>query len=117
MRVLPTRIEKVLDRLRQRYGVSGDLSSKPKIIAIRNGQKVLSDLNSLKMYNEDLNTLEIFAMAHDEVKKLSGQLFLDAASRLPRILKQQYLDYLNKKGLDLMQSSRVGVSEISWEMN
>ena len=92
-----TRIEKALDRLRQRYGVSGGLSSESKIIAIRSGPKVLNDLNSLKMYNEDL-TLEIFAMAHDEVKKLSGQLFLDTASRLPRVLKQQYLDYLNKIG-------------------
>ena len=110
-----TRIEKVLDRLRQRYGVSGGLTSEPKIIAIRNGPKVLSDLNSLKMYNEDLNTLEIFAMAHDEVEKLSGQLFLDTASRLSHVLKQRYLDYLNKKGLDL---NRPGSSlfEISWEI-
>ena len=96
-----TRIEKALDRLRQRYGVSGGLTSEPKIIAIRNGPKVFDDLNSLKMYNEDLNTLEIFAMAHDEVEKLSGQLFVDTASRLPHVLKQRYLDYLNKKGLDL----------------
>ena len=53
------------------------------------------------MYNEDFNTLEIFAMAHDEVEKLCGQLFLDTASRFPHVLKQRYLDYLNKKGLDL----------------
>ena len=104
-----TRIEKALDRLRQRYGVSGGLTSEPKIIAIRNGPKVLSDLNSLKMYNEDLNTLEIFAMAHDEVEKLSGQLFLDTASRLPHVLKQRYLDYLNKKRI-IFESSRVRVS-------
>ena len=96
-----TRIEKALDRLRQRYGVSGGLTSEPKIIVIRYGPKVLGDLNSLKMYNEDLNTLEIFAMAHDEVEKLSGQLFLDTTTRLPHVLKQRYLDYLNKKGLDL----------------
>ena len=71
----------------------------------------LSDLNLLKLYNEDLNILAIFAMAHDEVEKLSGQLFLYIASRLPRALKQQYLDYLEKKGLDL--NSRF---EISWEI-
>ena len=53
------------------------------------------------MYNENLNTFEIFAMAHDEVEKLSGQLVLDTASRLLHALKQRYLDYLNKKGLDL----------------
>ena len=35
-----TRIEKALDRLRQRCGVSGGLTSEPKIIAIRNGPKV-----------------------------------------------------------------------------
>ena len=40
-------------------------------------------------------------MAHDEVDKLFGQLFLDTACRLPHALEQKYLDYLNKKGLDL----------------
>ena len=34
------RIEKALDRLRQRYGVSGGLTSEPKIMAIRHGVKV-----------------------------------------------------------------------------
>ena len=33
------RIEKALDRLWQRYGVSNDLTTEPKIIAIRNGPK------------------------------------------------------------------------------
>ena len=53
------------------------------------------------MYNENLHTLEIFAMAHNKVEMLSGQLFLDTASHLPHALKQRYLDYLNKKRLDL----------------
>ena len=34
------RIEKALDRLRQRYGVPSGLTSEPKIIEIRNGSKV-----------------------------------------------------------------------------
>ena len=96
-----TRIEKALERLRQRYGVSGGLTTEPKVKAVRNGPKVSHDLNSMKIFNEDLNTLEIFAFAHDEVDKLSGQLLLDTASRLPNTLKRRYLDYLNKKGLDL----------------
>ena len=104
-----TCIEKALDRLKQRYGISGGLTSEPKIIAMRNGLKVLSDLDSLKMYNEDLNTLAIFAMANDEVEKLSGQLFLDTASRLPHVLKQRYLDYLNKKRIRF-ELSRIRVS-------
>ena len=95
------RIEKALDRLRQRYGVSGGLTSEPNIIAIRNGPKVSFDLNSMKMFNEDLNTLEVFAFAHDAAEKLSGQLLLDTANRLPNILKRHYLDYLDKKGLNL----------------
>ena len=81
------RIEKVLNRLRQRYGVSGSLTSEPKVKAIRNGAKVAFNLSSLKMFNEDLNTLEVFAYAHDEVHKLSGQLLLDTAGRLPNLLK------------------------------
>ena len=95
------RIERALDRLRQRYGVSGGFTSEPNIIAIRNGPKVSFDLNSLKMFNEDLNTLEVFAFAHDEAEKLSGQLLLDTASRLPTLLKRRYLDFLDRKGLNL----------------
>ena len=68
MRGLTTsqRIEKALDRLRQNYGVSGGLSSEPKVMAIRNAPKVTNDLPSLKMFLEDLNTLEVIAFAHDE---------------------------------------------------
>ena len=51
------RIEKALDRLCQRYGVSGGLTSEPKIMAIRHGVKVSFNATSLKLYNEDLNTL------------------------------------------------------------
>ena len=50
------RIEKALDRLRQRYGVSSGLTSEPRVIAIRHGAKVNFTASSLKMYNEDLNT-------------------------------------------------------------
>ena len=95
------RIEKALGRLRQRYGVSGGLTSEPKIIAIRNGSKVAFNASSMKMYNEDLNMLEVYAFAHDEVDKLSGQLLIDTASRLPNLLKRRYLDYLDKKGLNM----------------
>ena len=56
---------------------------------------------SLKSYNEDLNTLEVFAYAHDEVEKLSRQLLMDVANRLPSVLKRRYLDYLKKFGPDL----------------
>ena len=95
------RIEKALDRLRQRYGVSGGLTTEPEIIDIRHGSKVVFDVSSLKSFNEDLNTLEVFAYAHDEVEKLSGQLLLDVASRLPAVLKRRYLDYLARMKLSL----------------
>jgi len=98
------RIEKALDRLRQRYGVSEGLPSEPKVMAVRNGPKVSFTLTSLKMFNEDLNTLEIFTYAHDEVEKLSGQLLMDTANRLLNVLKRRYLDYLNKMNLKLNQS-------------
>ena len=95
------RIEMALDRLRQRYGVPAGLTSEPKIIEIRNGPSVSFNVNSLKQFNEDLNTLEVFAYAHDEYQKLSGQLLLDVASRLPGNLKRRYLDYLSRLKLDL----------------
>ena len=95
------RIEKALDRLRQRYGVSGELTSEPTVIAVRNGPKVSFTSTSLKLFNEDLNTPEVFAHAHDEVEKLSGQLLIDTGNRLPSLMKRRYLDYLNKRNLYL----------------
>ena len=94
------RIEKALDRLRQRYGVFGCLTPEPKVKAIRNGAKGAFNSPSLKMFNEDLNTLGVFAYAHDEVHKLSGQPLLDTAGRLPNLLKRRYFDFLDKKHLD-----------------
>ena len=59
----------------------------------------------LKLFNKDLNTLEVFAHAHNEVEKLSGQLMLDTANRLPGTLKRRYLDYRDKMRVDLNQPS------------
>ena len=81
--------------------MSGGLTSEPKVKAMRNGAKVAFNSSSLKMFNEDLNTIEVFAYAHDEVHKLSGQLLLDTAGRLPNLLKRRYLDFLDKKHLDM----------------
>ena len=93
--------EKALDRLRQRYGVSGRLTTEPQLIDIRHGSKVAFNVSSLKSFNKDLNNLEVFAYAHDEVGKLSGQLLLDVARRLPGVLKRRYLDYLAQMKLNL----------------
>ena len=103
MRGLSTskRVEKALQRLSERYGVPGGLTAEPAIVEIRNGLRVLHNVVSLEKFREDLNTLEVFAYAHNEIKKLSGQLLLDVANRLPGVLKRQYLDYLNNLGLDL----------------
>ena len=87
-------IEKALSRLRQRYGVTGGLTSEPKIIAIHRGPKVSHTSVSLKLFNEDLNTMKVFAYAHGEYNGLSGQLLLDTANGLPNLLKSRYLDYL-----------------------
>ena len=95
------RIEKALERLRQRYGVSGGLTSEPKVKEIRNGTKVAFNIDSLKQFNEDLNTLEVLAYAHNQVDKLSGQLLLDTAKRLPNIMKRRYLDFVDRCRLDL----------------
>ena len=92
------RIERSLDRLRQRYGVCGGLTSEPKVAKIRTGPWVAMSVASLKAFNEDLNTLKVYARAHDELYKLSGQLMLDTANRLPGVLKRRYLD---KKNIDL----------------
>ena len=103
MRGLSTseRVEKALERLSERYSVPGGLTAEPAIVDIRNGSRVLHNVVSLKKFREDLNTLEVFAYAHNEIEKLSGQLLLDVANRLPGLLKRQYLDYLDHLGLDL----------------
>ena len=96
MRCMSTaqQIKKALARLRQRFGVSGGLTTEPKIIDIRLGPRVVFNTASLKSYNEDLNTSEVFAYAHDEVEKLSGQLLMNVVNCLPGVLKRRYLDYL-----------------------
>ena len=85
--------------------MSSGLTSEPKVIAIRHGAKINFTASSLKMYNEDLNTLEVFAYALDEYNKLSGQLLLDTANRSPSALKRRYLDFLDKNGISLNQPS------------
>ena len=96
------RIEKALDRLRQRYGISGGFSYEPKVRrAFRHGPKVSFNVASLKSFNEDLNILKVVVYAHDEVEKLSGQLLLDTSSRSPKIWKRRCLDYLDKMPLNL----------------
>ena len=87
--------------MHQRYGVSGGLTSEPKIIEIRNGLKITHTVTSLKFFNKDFNTLEVFTYAHDKVENLSGQLLMDTACRLPGTSKRRYLDYLDKSRFDL----------------
>ena len=62
--------------------VSGDLTSETEIMAIRHGVKASLNAKSIKLYNENLNTLEVYAYAHDEYEKLYGQLLLDTAKRI-----------------------------------
>ena len=111
-------IENALDRLPSALRCVEWLTSEPKVIAIPHGAKVNFTASSLTMYNEDLNTLEIFAYAHDEYNKLSGQLLLDTANRSPSALKRRYLDFLDKNGISLNQPSfeslrKFGVHEIN----
>ena len=97
----PQRIERALDRLQQRYGVYGGLTSEPQISNIRHGPKLVFISALLNLFNEDLNKLEVFAYAHDEAEKLSGQLLLDVANRLPGVVKRRYLAYFSQRGLSL----------------
>ena len=92
-----------MDRLRPRYGVSGGLTLEPKVAKIRTGRRVAISVASLKAFNEDLNTLKVYAHAHDELDKLFGQSMLDTPNRLPGLLKRKYLDYFDKKSINLNQ--------------
>ena len=75
-------IKKALDRLCQRYGIFEGFTSEAKDKAICYDPKVSFNLNSLRLFDEDLNLLKMFAYTH-KMAKLSGQLFLDTANRLP----------------------------------
>ena len=85
------RIDKALSRLRQRYRVAGGLTSKPKIKSTCHGPEVGQNSASLKLFNEDLNTLEALAYTYNEYEKLSGQFLLDTANRVPNNLKNSIL--------------------------
>ena len=102
------RIDRALERLRQHYEVPSGFVSEPKVAEVRNGPKVTHTVSSLKSFNEDLITLEVFAYGHNQVEKLSGQLLRDTTNRLPANLKRRYLDELDKSLLDLNQPSFEG---------
>ena len=68
---------------------------------ICHGPSISFNTASLKSFNEELNLLEVYAYTHNELEKLSGQLTLDAANRLPNLLKRRFLDYLTKIRSDL----------------
>ena len=95
------RIEKALARLKERYGVPAGLTSEPKVREIRHDPSISFNTASLKSFNEELNLLEEYAYAHNELEKLFGQLTLDTANRFPNFLKRRFLDYLTKIGSDL----------------
>ena len=103
MRNMPTsqRIERALDRLRERYGVSGGFVTEPEVVNIRTGPRIVHTIASLKSFNESLNTLEVFAHAHNELEKLGDQLLMEVAGRLPDVLKRRYLDFLVQYEMDL----------------
>ena len=82
--------------------------TEPKVAEVRNGLKVIHTVSSLKSFNEDLITLEVFAYGHNQVEKLFSQLLLNTASRLPANLKRRFLDKLDKTLLDLNQPSFKG---------
>ena len=81
------RIKIALGLLKQRYGVPGGLTTEPKIIEIRSGSVIGFNVAFLNQFNEVLNTFEVFVCAHNEFQKLSEQMLLDVAYRLPGTLK------------------------------
>ena len=91
--------------MRQRYGVSGGVTLEPQVVAVGKGSKVLFNSASLKLFSENLSTSEVLAYAFNQIEKVSGQLMLDTANRLPNTLKRPYLDYLDKTSIDLNQPS------------
>ena len=74
------RVDRALYPLRQRYSVSGRLTSEPRIAKIRTGSRMAMSVASLKAFNEDLNILRVYAHAHDQQDKLSGKLMMDTAN-------------------------------------
>ena len=59
-------IEKALDRCVKDMAFLGGFTSDPKLRAIRYGPKVSFNSNSLKLFNEDLSLLEVFAYVYHE---------------------------------------------------
>ena len=94
-------LTRALDKLHQRFGVSGGFLSELKVLEIRKCSKITHSITSLKSFNDGLNTLEVFAYALDQAKKLSGKLLLDTAKRLPGNLKRRVLDYLDRRFLNM----------------
>ena len=76
-------------------------TSESKEIKIRHGHMIFFNASSLKALKEELNLLEVYTYAYEELEKLSGQLTLDTANRLSNFLTKRYLDYPAENGSDL----------------
>ena len=68
-----------------------------RVIVVHLGAEVNFTASSLKMYNENLNTLEVFGYAHGEYNKLSGQILLDTANHLPSLWSDGIMIILTKR--------------------
>ena len=87
--------------IRCKRWVSGGFLSEPKVLDICKGSKITHSITSLKPFNKDLNMLEVFAYAHDQEKKVSGKLLLNTANHLSGNLKQRFLNYRNRRFLNI----------------
>ena len=89
------KINMVLNRLAQRFGVSGGFLNEPEARKIRNAPKMSNtSVDAWRAFKDELTQCFVFAHSYKQPDQLEGRIVFDLALRLPTYAKQRFLDYL-----------------------
>ena len=92
------KIDMALNRLAQRFGVSGGFLNEPEVRKIRNVPKMSNaNVDAWRAFKDELTQYFVFALSYKQPGQLEGRFVVDLARRLRTYAKQRFLDYLNDR--------------------
>ena len=92
------KINMILNRLAQRFGVSGGFLNEPEVRKIGNAPKISNtSIDAWRAFKDELTQCFVFAHSYKQPGQLEGRFAVDLARRLPTYAKQEFLGYLNDR--------------------
>ena len=92
------KINMALNRLAQRFGVSGGFLNQPEVRKIRSAPKMSNtSVVAWRAFKDELIHCFVFVHSYKQPGQLESRFVVDLARRLPIYAKQRFLDYLNDR--------------------